>query len=65
MKLLTALAIGGIAFAVAPASAQMNSHTTTTVTRVHGPLKVLPHHKRKICRVTTYHHRRAKKCWYH
>jgi uncharacterized protein YcfJ len=65
MKLLTALAIGGIALAAVPASAQMNSHTTTTVTRVHGPLKVLPHHKRKICRVTTFHHRRTKKCWYH
>ena len=64
MKLIQIAAIGGLALAVAsPAVAQ--HHTTTTVTRVHGPLKILPHHKRKYCRVTTVHHKRTKKCWYH
>ena len=67
MKLLVTLAASGLALATvaAPAAAQMNSHTTTVVTRVHGPVKLLPHHKRKICRYTTYHHHRTKKCWYH
>jgi hypothetical protein len=66
MKLFTALTLGALAFTAmaAPAAAQ-RAHTTTTVTKVGGPLKILPHHKRKICRVTTVHHHRTKKCWYH
>ena len=37
----------------------------TTVTKVHGPLKVLPHHGHKYCRTHWAHHHRVKKCWYH
>lgn len=68
MKLLATLAAAGLGVVAmaAPATAQYhNSHTTTVVTKAKGPLKILPHHKRKICRYTTYHHRRTKKCWYH
>ena len=66
MKLFGTFAIAGLALTgvAAPAAAQ-HAHSTTTVTRVHGPLKILPHHKRKICRTTTVHHHRSKKCWYH
>ena len=63
MKLLATLAAGSLAViaVAAPATAQ---HTRTVVTKVHGPLKILPHHNRKVCRVTTVHHRKVKKCHY-
>ncbi|MBV9839975.1 MAG: hypothetical protein JOY99_00310 [Sphingomonadaceae bacterium] len=67
MKLSHLIATGGIAIAALamPASAQRGAHTETTVTPVHGPLKILPHHNRKICKTRWVHHRRVSKCWYH
>ena len=66
MKLFPALAAGGLALAIVagPVAAQRVTHTTTTVTRVHGPLRVLPHHKRKVCRSRVVNHRRVQKCSY-
>ena len=60
------LAKAGIMLAgiAVPAAAQPGP-AVTTVTKVHGPLKVLPHHNRKICKTRWVHHRRVKKCWYH
>jgi hypothetical protein len=43
MKLLQLAAIGGLALATVASPAVAQRHTTTTVTRVHGPLKILPH----------------------
>jgi hypothetical protein len=62
MKIIPTLAAAGIALAViaVPASAQH-----TTVTKVHGPLKILPHHNHKICKTRWVHHKRVRKCWYH
>lgn len=51
--------------AAGQAVAQPVLHTTTTVAPAHGPLKILPHHKKKICRTRSYHHHRSTKCWYH
>lgn len=60
MKLLLSLAAGAMALgATAPAGAR------TVVTRVHGPLRLLPHHKNKICKITYRHGDRIKKCHYH
>jgi len=70
MKLSHILASAGLAVAViaaAPASAQHErvvTHRTTTVTRVHGPLNVLPHHDRKICTTQWRHHQRVRRCHY-
>ena len=55
--ILGALTLAGLAI---PAQAAV-----TTVTRVHGPVKLLPHHNRKICKTRWVHHKRVKKCWYH
>jgi hypothetical protein len=64
MKLVHTLALAAFAATAAvPAMAQHATHTT--VERVHGPLKILPHHNRKICKVRWVNHRRVKKCWYH
>jgi hypothetical protein len=64
-KMLTA---GALALAtLAPAAAQTSTvvvHKTTTVSNVHGPLKVIPHHNRKVCRVYTVHHRTTRRCHY-
>lgn len=63
MKLFQTALLGlALAVSAGPAVAQ---HTTTTVTNVHGPLKILPHHKKKICRTRWVHHRHVRKCWYH
>ena len=62
ITLLAALAIAPLAV---PAQADPAVTRHTTVTRVHGPMKVLPHHKHKYCKVVWKHHRRTKKCWYH
>ena len=65
MKLFATLAVAGSALiAVAPATAQ-RMRSETTVEKVHGPLKILPHHKHKICRVSGRAHHRTTKCWYH
>ncbi len=66
MKLFPTIVAGGLVVAamIAPATAQV-SHSTTTVTKVHGPLKILPHHNRKICKTRWVNHHRTKKCWYH
>lgn len=63
----TILAAGALALlATTPALAQTRvmTHTTTTVTKVHGPMHVLPHHNRKVCKTRWVHHRAVKKCWY-
>ena len=67
MKLFHLIAAGGVALAAVamPAVAQPGSHTETTVTTVHGPLKILPHHNRKICKTRWVHHHRVSKCRYH
>ena len=66
MKLALKAAIGAMVavVAVTSAPAQHAGRTTTTVTKVHGPLKVLPHHDRKICKTRGVHHRRTRSCWY-
>ena len=68
MKLSHMLAAGA-ALAVssaAPVGAEtrVTHHTTTTVTKVHGPLHILPHHNRKVCRTRWVNHHRVKKCSY-
>jgi hypothetical protein len=65
MKLMHIAAATGLALATIASPAVAQHHSTTTVTRVHGPLKILPHHKRKYCRITRSHGHRNKKCWYH
>ncbi len=69
MKLSHMLAAGAAlaVAATAPVAAQtrVTTHTTTTVTKVHGPLHILPHHKNKICKTRWVHHRKVTKCWYH
>ena len=63
----TLLAAGALAlFAVAPAAAQRVTHTTTTttVTKVRGPMHILPHHNRKICKTRWVHHHAVKKCYF-
>ena len=64
MKLLSLLAAGSLAAiaVAAPATAQVRH--VTTVNRVHGPLKILPHHKHKICRTTIRRGVRDRKCHY-
>ena len=67
MKILSML-IAGTALAVAataPAAAQrVMTHTTTTVTKVHGPMHILPHHKHKICKTRWVHHKKVQKCYH-
>ena len=65
MKLFPAIAAASLAMVtlIAPASAQ-HSRTHTTVTKVHGPLKILPHHNKKVCKTRWVNHHRTKKCWY-
>ena len=58
MKLLMSLAAAGLALGAVPAAAK------TTVTRVHGPLRLVPHHKVKVCKVTYRHGERRRKCHY-
>lgn len=60
---LLALA-GGLALAALTAPAAAQHGMVTTVTPVHGPLKVLPHHRRKICTTRWHHHRRITSCHY-
>ena len=65
MKSAALIILGAFAMTAAmPATAQHVSHGTT-VTKVKGPLKLLPHHKRKYCKTRWVNHRRVKKCWYH
>ena len=61
MKILSLIAAGAVALtgAAAPVAAQH-----TTVTRVHGPVHLLPHHNRKICTTRYMHHKRVRKCHY-
>lgn len=54
--LTAAIALAGIA---QPAAAR---HYTK---RVHGPVRLLPHHKVKSCEVKYVAHHRVKKCNYH
>jgi hypothetical protein len=61
--ILGTLAAAQLAVPAQAADPRMNRHTT--VTQVHGPLKVLPHHKAKYCKKVWKHHKRVKKCWYH
>jgi hypothetical protein len=69
MKFLSLLAATGLAATAiaAPVSAQHVTKTTTvtTVNKVHGPLKILPHHNRKICRTYIRHGVRDRRCHYH
>ncbi|HEY0316356.1 MAG TPA: hypothetical protein VGC28_08825 [Sphingomonas sp.] len=62
ITVIGALTIAGLAV---PALADPVVTRHTTVTRVHGPMKLLPHHKRKLCKTRWVHHKRVKKCWYH
>jgi len=50
---------------VAPAQADPRVNRHTSVTQVHGPVRLLPHHKRKYCKWVRKGHHRVKKCWYH
>ena len=63
MKLPAILTAG--ALAIAGMTVGTGADAAVVVTKVHGPLKILPHHNRKICRIHWVHHRRVKKCWYH
>ncbi len=66
MKLVQMLAVGGLVLAAAsPALAQKTVQTTTTVTKVHSPLHILPHHNHKICKTRRHHGRVTRKCYYH
>ena len=60
MKLIALAAVATVALTglAAPVAAQ------TTVERVHGPAKLLPHHHRKICQTKYVAHRRVTKCYY-
>jgi hypothetical protein len=62
ITILGALAIAQLAV---PAQADPVVTKHTSVTRVHGPVRWLPHHKRKYCKIRRVGHRRVKKCWYH
>ena len=66
MKRMFVTLFGVTLAAAVPATAQHAVvKTKTTVTKVHGPLKILPHHKHKYCRSHWAHHHRVTKCWYH
>ncbi len=67
MKIYQMLTLGCLALGAAAgqADARPAVHSSTTVTKVHGPLKILPHHNRKICRTRRVHHHRTTRCWYH
>ena len=54
--LIAAVALAGIA---QPADAYRYSR------RAHGPVRVLPHHRYKVCEVKVVAHHRVKKCNYH
>ena len=62
ISVLGALGIAGLAL---PAQAETVVTRHTTVTKVHGPMKLLPHHNRKICKTRWVNHHRVRKCWYH
>jgi hypothetical protein len=67
MTIRNALAIGSLALATLAGSATAQTtvvHRQTTVSRVHGPLKVLPHHRHKVCHLYTYHHNTTRRCHY-
>ena len=53
---LAAVALAGIA---EPAAAYKYAR------RTHGPARVLPHHRYKVCEVRVVAHHRVKKCNYH
>jgi hypothetical protein len=66
MKLaITVLGALAIAQLAVPAQADPVVTKHTSVTRVHGPLKLLPGHKHKYCKTVWHHHKRTRKCWYH
>ncbi|WP_425228349.1 hypothetical protein [Sphingomonas sp.] len=56
---LSALAAVALAGAAQPAAAR---HYTRVV---HGPVRLLPHHRIKRCEVKYVAHHRVKKCNYH
>ena len=64
MKLVQIIAASGLAMAVIAGPATAQHRPGTTVRRVHGPLKILPHHNRKVCRTRIVNHRRVQKCSY-
>ena len=53
------LAVAAIGTVTVPAEAR---HYTR---RVHGPVRLLPHHRTKSCEVKWVAHHRVKKCNYH
>lgn len=61
MKLTTTLALAAVALAglAQPAEAYRYSR------RAHGPVRILPHHRYKVCEVKMVAHHRVKKCNYH
>ena len=61
---LAATALMVVATAPVAAQTRVTTRTTTTVTKVHGPLHVLPHHNRKVCKTRWVHHRKVQKCFY-
>ena len=65
MKMILAATVLALAGA-APAAAEtrVTTHSTTSVTKVHGPMHVLPHHNRKVCKARWVHHRKVQKCSY-
>ena len=61
--ILAATALALVATAPVAAETRVTTHTTT-VTKVHGPMHILPHHNRKVCRTRWVHHRKVQKCFY-
>ena len=62
--ILAASALALLATAPAAAQTHVTTHTTTTVTKVHGPMHILPRHNHKICKTRWVHHKKVKKCSY-
>ncbi len=61
MKLIGTVALAAVALAGVAAPAAARHY----VQRAHGPIRVLPHHRYKVCEVKWVAHHRVRKCNYH
>lgn len=65
MNKIGLIAAATIAAIAAPAMAQTVTTRTTTVHRetgYHTPVVVVRQHRRKVCTVRTYNHRKVRRC---
>lgn len=61
MKLIATAALAAVVLAGVAQPAAARRYTQ----RVHGPVRLLPHHRTKTCEVKWVAHHRVKKCNYH